>query len=135
MQLSRNFTLAEMTRSQTATSRGINNTPNDVQINNLRHLCEQVLQPARDITGRSVTVNSGYRSPALNAAVGGSSTSQHMQGEAADVTMGNAAANRELFETIITNGRFDQLINKQNFRFLHVSWRADGQNRGQILHQ
>ena len=87
MKMSTNFTLSEMISSQTATRLGIDNTPNDDQIENLKELCEKVLQPVRNEFG-PVIINSGYRSPKLNAAIGGSSsTSQHccLNGAAADI--------------------------------------------------
>lgn len=85
MQLSKNFTLAEMIVSQTAARRGIPNTPSQQEINNLRHLCQTVLQPLRDKIGKPIVVTSGFRAPAVNAAVGGSSTSDHRFGLAADI--------------------------------------------------
>ncbi len=85
MQLSKNFTLAEMIVSQTAARRGLNNKPGQREITHLRHLCATVLQPLRDNLGRPIMVTSGYRSPAVNAAVGGSATSDHCHGLAADI--------------------------------------------------
>ena len=86
MNLTKNFTLDEMVRSTTAIQKKIDNTPSNEVIANLKFLCEQVLQPIRDITGRPLRVNSGYRSEALNNAVNGSKTSDHRFGYAADVT-------------------------------------------------
>ena len=80
MNLSANFNLKEMTKSDTATRLGLDNTPGEVEIENLRLLCEKVLQPVRDHFGKSVTVNSGFRSPESNAAVNGSKTSDHCKG-------------------------------------------------------
>ena len=77
MNLSANFSLKELTKSDTATRLGLDNTPGEAEIENLRLLCEKVLQPVRDHFGKSVTVNSGYRSPESNAAVNGSKTSDH----------------------------------------------------------
>jgi len=85
-QLSTNFTLKELSKSETATRLGLDNTPDDTALNNLKTLCEKVLQPVRDHYGK-VTVNSGYRSPESNAAVGGSKTSDHCKGFAADTTL------------------------------------------------
>jgi len=82
-QLSANFRLSEFVRSQTAARRGINNTPAPAVIDRLERLCVELLQPIRDVLG-PVHITSGYRSPILNAAIGGSSTSQHCQGDAAD---------------------------------------------------
>ena len=86
MKMSTNFTLSEMISSQTATRLGIDNTPNDDQIENLKELCEKVLQPIRDKFG-PVRVTSGLRVPELNTAIGGSGSSQHCKGEAADINM------------------------------------------------
>ena len=86
MNLTKNFTLSEMVRSTTASQRKIDNTPSAEVISNLIFLCREVLQPVRDMTGRPLRVNSGYRSEALNRAVGGSKTSDHRFGLAADVT-------------------------------------------------
>ena len=84
MKLSKNFTLDEMTRSQTATRFGIDNTPSQDVINNLLYLCNNVLQPLRDAKG-SIKISSGYRSPKVNKKVGGSSSSLHCHGCAADI--------------------------------------------------
>ena len=84
MKLSKNFTLKEMTRSITAKRKGIENTPDEQQIENLTELCEKVLQPLRDKIG-SIAITSGYRSEAVNTRIGGSPYSQHMLGQAADI--------------------------------------------------
>lgn len=109
MQLSPNFTLAELTRSDTATRLGIDNTPPAAVISALRHLCERVLEPTRRQFGRPVRVNSGYRSPRANSAVGGSDTSQHVFGEAADLEI-PGIANGDIAIWIRDNLVFDQLI-------------------------
>lgn len=85
MQLTENFSLAEMVKSETALRLGMDNTPPEEVINNLRTLCEHVLQPLRTAYGRGIKVNSGYRAPEVNAAVGGSKTSDHCRGQAADI--------------------------------------------------
>ena len=84
MQLSKNFSLEELTKSQTATRKGIDNTPSPEHQENLKRLCENVLQPVRDHFSRVVTITSGYRSPELCTAIGSKITSQHARGEAAD---------------------------------------------------
>ena len=91
MNLSANFTLKELTKSDTATRLGLDNTPDDEALENLKTLCEKVLQPVRDHFGKSVTINSGYRSPESNAAVGGSKTSDHCKGQAADIEIAGIA--------------------------------------------
>ena len=78
-------------------------------------------------------MNSGYRCPALNKAVGGTTTSQHMSGQAADIDTGDRQQNKLLFEYIRKNLPYDQLIEESNFAWVHVSYRADGRNRNQVL--
>lgn len=132
--LSENFTVEELTHSDTAERLGIDNTPNADTLENLQFLVDNVLQPLRDIYGRPIVVNSGYRCPKLNKAVGGSKTSQHMTGQAADITAGNKAENKELFNLVLDNDLiFDQLIDEKNYSWIHISYNQD-QNRQQILH-
>lgn len=109
MTLTRNFTLQEMVKSETALRRGIPNIPGAEQIEALERLCQKVLQPIRDAYGRGVKVNSGYRSPDVNAAVGGSRTSDHCKGMAADIEI-PGVANYDLAEHIQSNLQFTQLI-------------------------
>jgi zinc D-Ala-D-Ala carboxypeptidase len=108
MRLSKNFTLNELTRSQTAIRRGIDNTPTMTVIDNLQALVDNVLQPLRDAQG-PVNITSGFRSEAINAAVGGSNTSHHTRGMAADLTV-VGKTNREICEWIRDNLKFTQLI-------------------------
>lgn len=91
------FTLHELTRSATAELRGINNTPSQEAVANLHLLVEHILDPLREAWGKPIKVNSGFRCPRLNKEVGGSPSSQHMKGEAADITVGNRADNRRLY--------------------------------------
>ena len=109
MKLSKNFSLKEMTKSQTALRRGIDNEPGDEEEANLQQLCEQVLQKVRDHFGKPVTVKSGYRSPELNKAIGGSTTSDHCKGMAADIEI-PGVSNYELADWIKENCEFRQLI-------------------------
>ena len=109
MNLTANFTLAEMTKSETALRKGLDNTPGETEIANLKLLCEKVLQPVRDHFGKGVKVNSGFRHPEVNAAVGGSRTSDHCQGQAADIEI-PGVANAELAEWIKDNLEYRQLI-------------------------
>ena len=129
MNLSKNFTLAELTK----TSSKLNNTPSGDEICSLRVLCLKVLQPTRDKYGKPITVNSGFRSKAVNDAVGGARASQHVLGEAADITAGSKAENRKLFEIIKAGGDWDQLINEYNYSWIHVSYTIRRPNRKQIL--
>ena len=104
---------------------------------NVEALVEQVLDPAREKLGMPVIVNSGYRCPKHNLAVGGVKNSQHMKGEAADITTGTAEGNKKLKEVIERLGKYDQLITYLNadgrIRFIHVSWKRNGGNRMQRL--
>ena len=109
MQLTANFSLHEMTKSETALRHGLDNTPGEEEIENLRRLCEQVLQPIRDAYGRGVKVNSGFRHPDVNAAVGGSRTSDHTKGMAADIEI-PGVANYDLAKYIEQYFEYTQLI-------------------------
>lgn len=109
MKLTNNFTLEEMVKSETALRRGLDNTPSVEIVENLKLLCEKVLQPIRDHYGKGVKVNSGYRSPDVNAAVGGSRTSDHCKGLAADIEI-PGVANGELAQYIVQNLEFTQCI-------------------------
>jgi zinc D-Ala-D-Ala carboxypeptidase len=117
MNLSANFTLKELTKSDTATRLGLDNTPDDAALENLKTLCEKVLQPVRDHFGKSVTVNSGYRSPESNAAVGGSKTSDHCKGMAADIEI-VGIANADLAQWIMDNLGLYTV----NLRVLHTGY-------------
>ena len=109
MQLTNNFSLKELTVSDTATRLGLDNTPNETVIANLKTLAENILQPVREHYGKSVKVNSGYRAPEVNAAVGGSKTSDHCKGQAADIEI-NGVANGDLAKYIAENFKFTQVI-------------------------
>jgi zinc D-Ala-D-Ala carboxypeptidase len=109
MQLSKNFSLEEMTKSETALRHGMDNTPKAGEIANLVVLCEKVLQPVREHYAKGVKVNSGYRHPEVNAKVGGSKTSDHCKGMAADIEI-PGVPNHELAEWISKNLEFTQVI-------------------------
>lgn len=127
------FTIAELCKSDTAVRKNIDNSPTSEIINNLKQLVRYVLDPLREKYGKPIRVNGAYRCPELNKAVGGSKTSQHMTGQAADITVGNPDANKKLFNLIIEmNLPFDQLIDEKNFRWIHVSY--SDRKRKQILH-
>ena len=96
-------------------------------------MVDNVLDPLREWYGKPIVVNSGYRCPALNKAVGGATPSQHMSGQAADIDAGDRQQNKLLFEHIRKNLPFDQLIDESNFAWVRVSYRADGRNRNQVL--
>ncbi|NLC48741.1 MAG: peptidase M15 [Bacteroidales bacterium] len=129
MKLTSNFTLPELTKTNT----GIANQPNKEIIAALISLCANVLQPARDLYGHPIRVNSGFRSLAVNSAVGGASKSQHLLGEAADITVMSREGNKKLFEIIRDNLSFDQLINERNYSWIHVSYKSAESNRKQVL--
>lgn len=137
MKLSKNFTMAEFTKSQTAERKGIDNTPHGEHLDAAKELFEHVVQPVREHFGPTI-INSGYRSPALNEAVGGSSKSQHCKGEAVDIEV-PGVPNVELAEYIRDNLDFDQLILEfyvpgiDDSGWVHVSYKADGDNRGSVL--
>ena len=126
MNLSRNFTLSELTKSDTAIRKGINNNPNAEQIEKLKALCENILQPVRDHFGR-VKITSGYRRPELCAAIGSQARSQHAKAEAADFEC-VGVDNAELFDWIKSNLSPDQLIlefytpGEPNSGWIHASY-------------
>ena len=130
MQLSKNFSLVELTKSQTAERKGIPNDPSPDHIENLRLLCERVLQPVRDHFNHVVTVTSGYRSEILSNKIGSSSKSQHCKGEAADFEI-FGTPNNEVSDWIKENLMFDQLIleyyepGQPNSGWVHVSYKKD----------
>ena len=135
MNLSQNFSLRELTKSQTAERKGISNEPSEEHIENLKLLCTNVLQKVRDEFG-VVSISSGYRSPELCEALGSKSTSQHARGQAADFEC-YSIDNNELFNWIVDNLEFDQAIlefytGDPDSGWLHVSFNEDG-NRKQTL--
>ena len=109
MNLSPNFTLSEMTKSEAALRHGIDNTPNEEQVQALMALAQNVLQPVRDHFKKGVKCNSGFRAPAVNQKVGGSPTSDHCKGQAADIEI-PGVSNYELAKWIADNLKFTQVI-------------------------
>ncbi|HAT69173.1 MAG TPA: hypothetical protein DCS22_01625 [Flavobacteriaceae bacterium] len=139
MNLTKNFSLNELTKSSTAIRLGIDNTPNHKHLVNMVNVCCHILQPVREHFGRVVTINSGYRSPKLNTAVNGSKTSQHCNGQAADFEIYNFP-NHDLANWIKQNLNFDQLILEfynpeegPNSGWVHCSYNLDGSNRKKVL--
>ena len=123
------FTIAELTRSDTARRLGIDNKPPASAVKALTVLVDEVLDPLREAWGGPIRVNSGYRCPELNKAVGGSPSSQHQRGEAADITVGSRSANRRLLALIKRlDLPVDQCIDEKDCRWIHVSHRS-GRNR------
>lgn len=138
IQLSTHFKLSEFLRSETASARGIDNTPTIEVVSNLQQLCINVLEPLRAYFNTPITVSSGYRSPALNKAVGGSATSQHMTGEAADLRIPSEAVGREWFTWIMDHCPFHQLIWEKStpqstHHWIHVAFRQSGKNGQQVI--
>lgn len=129
------FSIKELCRSAKAKKLGIDNTPTDKAVENMTRLIKVVLDPLREAYGQPITVNSGYRSTALNKVTkGASKNSQHLTGEAADITVGSKEGNKWLFEYIKNNLPYDQLIDEYNYSWVHVSLDADMCNRGEIIH-
>jgi zinc D-Ala-D-Ala carboxypeptidase len=138
MQLSKNLSLAEVMRSETAKRKGVSNMPTPEHIENFKLLAEKVFQPIREHFGVPIHISSGYRSAALNKAVGGSASSQHCTGEAIDIDMdGTSITNKQIFEYIKDNLVFDQMIwefgTDANPDWVHVSYESTGKQRKQIL--
>ena len=133
MRLSNNFYLSEFTRSATAERLCIKNSPNNDAIKNLIELCDNVLQPVRDIIG-PIRITSGFRHPDLCVALGSKKTSQHTMGMAADIQFhkNGFMNNKLLMDTIVQNCEFDQLIEEFSYSWIHVSFSC-GNNRNQIL--
>ena len=137
MKLSEHFDLAEFTRSESAKRHGVSNDPTPEHLENIKVLCERILEPIRMKFG-SINISSGYRSKTLNHFIGGSLSSQHCQGKAADIDMDGMTgkSNTEIFNYIKDHLDFDQLIwefgdnNKPDW--VHVSYNA-GKNRKQVL--
>ena len=138
LRLTEHFTLGEFTRSITAEGLGIRNEPDWEQIEALRHLCQEVLEPLRQHYGQPIRITSGYRCPALNEAVGGVGNSQHMLGEAADLSVPSEEVAREWFQWIVRHTEFDQLLfehsRRLRNRWLHISCKPDNNlNRHQSI--
>ena len=137
MNLTKNFSLLELTKSQTAERKGIDNTPSPEHQENLKSLCMAILQPVRDHFSKVVTISSGYRSPELCTAIGSKITSQHAKGQAAAFEI-FGVSNKALADYIDTELHYDQLIleywneSDPNSGWVHCSF-SEGQNRKQYL--
>ena len=140
MKLSNYVSLAEVTKSDTATRKGIDNNPTAEHLENLKTICVEVFDKVREHFGVPIYISSGYRSAGLNKAIGGSKNSDHNLGRALDLdqdTRGNGITNMEVFEFIKDNLEFDQLIAEGSngdgdMNWVHVGYRK-GANRKQIL--
>ena len=140
MKLSAHLDLAEVTRSETAKRKGISNMPTPEHLENFKKLAENIFEPIRKHFGVPIMISSGYRSKALNTAIGGSLTSQHCSGEAIDIDMdgsSNGVTNKMVFDYAKTNLNFDQLIwefgTNENPDWVHISFESTGKQRKQIL--
>tara|TARA_R110000824_G_scaffold339782_1_gene526310 strand:+ start:698 stop:1141 length:444 start_codon:yes stop_codon:yes gene_type:complete len=137
MKLSPHFSLAEMTKSQTALRLGLDNNPDPDKVASLRRLCEEVLEPVRRNFDRPVIINSGYRAEAVNKAIGSTPTSQHCKAQAADIEI-PGIDNLELYNWLTRNGDYDQLIleyytGDPQSGWVHVSYVSPDANRGERL--
>ena len=143
MKLTPHFSLEEFVHSATAQAKGIDNSLNPTAkadqavIRNLKTLSENILEPLRDHVCQPIVISSGYRCPALNSAVGGSKTSQHLTGEACDIHIPSIIQGKQWMEWIMDNTTFDQLIwerNSAGVHWIHVSCKsAPDKNRHQVL--
>ena len=137
MKLTENFSINELTKTQPAERKGIDNTPSTENQEHLKSLCVNVLQPIRDYFSKVVTISSGYRSPELCTAIGSKTTSQHAKGEAADFEI-FGVSNKELADWVHYNINYDQLIleywkeEDPNSGWVHCSYN-EGNNRRQYL--
>lgn len=128
------FTIQEMTESDTATKKGIENIPSVEERSNLVALIEKILDPLREAYGKAIIVTSGYRGKALNQVIKGASTSQHLFGQAADIRSASDSKeeNKKIFDLIQElKLPFDQLINEHDYDWIHVSYSS--RNRRQVL--
>ena len=134
MRLSKNFTLSEITKSNTAKRLGIENAPDKEHLKNMQVLIRDLIQPMRDALG-PIRISSGYRNPQLNRAIGGSTKSQHCKGEALDLQFwkNGEMCNKEIYDWVLKEGiEFDQMINEFDFAWIHISLK-DNNNRKQVL--
>lgn len=138
-QFTKNFSYDELIASSTAKRLGLDNTPTPEEKERLRQLAEDILQPIRDAWRAPIVVTSGFRSEAVNNAVGGVKNSQHRLGEAADIKVGGKERNRKLFNFIyklINQGKIKvgQLIDEYNYQWIHISLPRKNKENNQILH-
>lgn len=134
MRLSKNFVLSEITRSNTAKRLGISNEPTKKHLESMQRLVSNLIQPMRNELG-PIRITSGYRSPSLNRAIGGSSKSQHCKGQALDLQFwkDGQMCNKEIYFWILKSGlEFDQMINEFDFSWIHISLKEDN-NRKDVL--
>ena len=138
MKISKHISLREATHSATAKRRGIENTPNEEQLDAMYKVAEFIFEPLRLYVGGAIKINSFFRSPKVNKAIGGVSSSQHCKGQAIDIDdVFDHKTNAEMFEYIRENLDFDQLIwefgDSNNPNWLHVSYVSKAENRNRVL--
>ena len=134
MRLSKNFVLSEVTRSNTAKRLGIDNAPKNDHLKSMQRIISELAQPMRDALG-PIRITSGYRSPELNRAIGGSSKSQHCKGQALDLQFwkDGQMCNREIYDWVLKSDiEFDQMINEFDYAWIHISLK-EKKNRKQVL--
>ena len=134
MRLSKNFTLSEVTRSNTARRLGIDNTPKNHHLKSMQRLITNLIQPMRDALG-PIRITSGYRSPELNRAIGGSKKSQHSKAEAVDIQFWSEGQmkNQIIYDWVLKSDiEFDQMINEFDFAWIHISLKEKN-NRKEVL--
>jgi zinc D-Ala-D-Ala carboxypeptidase len=134
MKISEHLSLSEVIRSESAKRNGISNMPTAEHIENFKILAAKVFEPIREHFGVPIRISSGYRSAELNKCVNGSAASQHSSGEAIDIDQDyTTITNKQVFEYIKDNLTFDQLINEFDYSWVHVSYKANGKQRGEVL--
>ena len=138
MKISNNISYAEAIHSNTAKRKGIDNTPNPTQVENMRITAEKIFQPLREWVGGPIKINSFFRSPELNEAIGGSKTSQHCKGQAIDIDdVYGYKTNAEMYRWIKENLNFDQMIwefgTDMNPNWVHISYVSEEDNRNRCL--
>ena len=124
--ISKHITLLEATQSNTASRNGIDNTPTPEVLEKMKLVAEKCFEPLRIWYNKPIRINSFYRCPELNKAVGGSATSQHAKGEAIDISAGNKEENKKLYDWCKANLEYDQLINEYNYSWIHISYKSVG---------
>jgi len=130
--ISKNISYKEATHSNTAKARKIDNTPDADTLVRMKLVAEKCFQPVREWYGKPINVNSFYRSEKLNWAIGGAKNSQHMKGEAIDISAGSSIENEKIFNWLKDNVEFDQLLNEYGFKWIHISYKING-NRNMVL--
>lgn len=132
MEISKHISYDEATKSPTAIRNGISNIPTPGIIHSMETVAKECFEPLREWYGKPIKINSFYRCQVLNRLVGGSTTSQHVKGEAIDLDAGSKEENKKLFGWCKSNLIFDQLINEYDFSWVHISY-SPGQNRNETI--